>query len=179
MDAHYKNYETKIMTFEKAFELLIGNEGLYTVDARDRGNWTDGKCGYGKLKGTKYGICAASYPGLDIRNLTLDDARGIYKKDFWDAINAEDLPESIRFDMFDLAVNSGTGTAKKMLQIALGVKEDGKIGPQTLLAAANMDPQLLDKRLSAYRLLYLCDLKTFSSFGKGWIKRVANNLLKD
>ena len=66
-------------TFDTAFANVIGLEGGYTDDPRDRGNWTGGTVGQGKLRGTKYGISAAAFPTLDIANLTLDAAKAIYR----------------------------------------------------------------------------------------------------
>jgi lysozyme family protein len=63
--------------------------------------------GKGQCKGTKYGISAMTYPDLDIRNLTLDQAKAIYKRDWWDRINADDLHPAIVFQVWDFAVNAG------------------------------------------------------------------------
>jgi len=169
------------MNFEAAFNALIGNEGNYSNDAKDPGNWTSGHCGEGQLKGTKYGISAASYPLLDIKQLTLADAMAIYQRDFWTPLNVDgnQIPEQVRFDLFDTAVNSGHDTAVKLLQQAVNVKADGNIGPITRSAIAGMPPELLDKRFSAARLLYLTRLDKFPIYGKGWVNRIANNLLKD
>ena len=167
------------MNFNQAFETLIGNEGGFTLDMRDRGNWTSGDVGVGELRGTKFGISAMSYPTLNIANLTVDDAKAIYKRDFWDKINAEKLPEAIRFDMFDMAVNSGIKAACTTLQRAVGTTPDGVIGPVTIACLATMNPELVDKRLAAQRLLFIADIPTWPSYGKGWVRRVAYNLMKD
>lgn len=167
------------MNFDKAFERVIGHEGGYTDDQRDRGNWTSGVIGKGELRGTKYGISAMAYPMLDIRNLTLDGAKDIYRADYWNRCHIDDLPDIVRFDMFDMAVNSGVGAAVKTMQRALGVKADGIWGADTAAAARNADPYILDKKFSGYRLQYLCDLTTFPTFGKGWVRRVASNLIED
>jgi lysozyme family protein len=167
------------MNFDDSFDRLIGHEGGYTNNPKDSGNWTSGRVGVGDLKGTKFGVAASSYPNVDIKNLTLDQAKEIYRRDYWDALSLGSLPEAVRFDLFDTAVNSGVGTAKILLQRALGVKADGVVGPKTIAAANEIDPQLLDKRFSAQRLLFICDLKAFTDFGKGWIRRVASNLLED
>jgi hypothetical protein len=68
------------ISFDQAFHRLIGHEGGYSDDRRDPGNWTKGKIGAGILKGTKYGLAANTYPNLDIKNLTLAQAKEIYKK---------------------------------------------------------------------------------------------------
>ena len=165
------------MDFDRAFTALIGNEGSYTSDPKDRGNWTSGKVGVGTLKGTKYGISAMTYPSVDIKNLTLDNAKKIYFNDFWLKAHCHELPNSIRFDVFDMAVNSGVGITIKTLQKAIGADADGIIGSQTKKLLEFYDQERLDKRLSAQRLLYICDIGTFPTYGKGWVRRVANNLL--
>lgn len=167
------------MNFDQSFEALIGHEGGYTTDRKDRGNWTGGIIGKGELKGTKYGVSAMSYPSVDIKNLTLDGAKTIYKRDFWDKAKCDSLPDAIRFDVFDMAVNSGVSKAIQTLQSALGVEADGVIGSKSMAAINALDPQLLDKRLSGQRILFICDIGTFPTYGKGWMRRVANNLLGD
>lgn len=167
------------MDFDKAFTALVGHEGGYTADPKDRGNWTSGKIGVGTLKGTKYGISAMSYPIVDIKNLTLENAKAIYKRDFWDKANCDDLPDAIRFDVFDMAVNSGIKRAIITLQKAIGATPDGIFGEQTKKLLSFFDASTVDKRLSAHRLLFICDVGTFPTYGRGWVRRVANNLLLD
>lgn len=72
--------------FDAAFALTVGEEGGFSQDPRDGGNWTGGAPGKGSLRGTKYGISAASYPTLHIDALTLADAKAIYRRDFWGAV---------------------------------------------------------------------------------------------
>lgn len=167
------------MNFEKAFEILIGHEGGYTDNPKDPGNWTGGKQGVGVLKGTKFGIAANTYPDEDIKNLTVPRAKYLYLRDFWNKLSLDKLPECVRFDLFDAAVNSGVKQSAKFLQRAAGVADDGVIGPATIAAANKIDPEQLDSRISGYRLLFLTDLKVFPDFGKGWVRRVANNLVSD
>ena len=167
------------MNFDSSFELLIGSEGGFTKDPRDRGNWDSGRIYIGTLKGTKYGISAAQYPLENIADLTIDRSKQLYKRDYWDKLNCDQMPTTIAFDMFDMAVNSGVKTAALILQKTVHSFEDGVIGEQTIKAITAMDMQLLDKRLSANRLLYLCSLDSFPTYGKGWVRRVANNLLMD
>jgi lysozyme family protein len=167
------------MTFDKAFDLLFGHEGGFQIDPRDTGNWTSGKIGIGELKGTKFGVSAASYPKLNIRNLTLGEAKAIYYLDFWSQLRIDEIPEGARFDVFDTAVNSGVGTAKRLLQKAVGVTADGKLGPVTMAAVKAMDPRTLDKRFNGQRLMYLVECKTWPTYGRTWVRRVAHNLLHD
>lgn len=166
------------MNFDKAFELVFGHEGAFTDDPKDRGNWTSGTIGTGKLNGTKFGISAAAYPNLDIRNLTVDQAKAIYKKDYWDKNNLDAYPEPIRFELFDMAVNMGWKNGVKILQRAVGTTDDGIIGPKTIAATNAMDADKLYVKLAARRLQYYTSLSTFSTYGKGWVNRVANNMLE-
>ena len=127
------------MNFDKAFELLIGHEGGFTQNPKDAGNWTSGKVGVGVNKGTKYGIASNSYPDLDIKNLTLDHAKLIYKRDYWNKIKGDELPIGLAFHVFDMAVNSGVSRGIKLLQKTIGTTEDGIIGAKTLAAVKSMD----------------------------------------
>lgn len=170
------------MKFDQAFKALIGHEGGFTIDPKDPGNWTGGKQGSGILKGTKYGIAANTYPEEDIINLTLDRAKALYERDYWNKVKAESLPDIIRFDMFDVAVNSGVGRAVMLLQQAVGFTGnavDGLIGKGTLGAVAQCDPVTLDKRLSGYRLRFMAGLKIWPDFSRGWALRIATNLIED
>ena len=160
------------MTFDEAFLLLIDREKGLSLDKQDPGNWTGGKVGKGVLKGSKYGISAASYPSLDIRNLTLDQAKEIYRKDYWVDI---ELPGEIVYDFFDTSVNSGKSRAIKILQKAVGVEADGIIGPSTVEAINKT--MNLSKKFNAHRLLFMTDCAIWSSQGKGWARRIAHNLL--
>lgn len=164
------------MNFYEAFKLTIGHEGGYTTHRSDPGNWTGGKVGVGALKGTKYGIAANSYPNEDIKNLTLDRAKQIYKRDYWDKAKCDQLPDGLRFHVFDVSVNSGVSRGIKTLQQALGVNADGLIGPQTIGAAKSQDPNEVLFKFYSFRISFYTSLSTFATFGKGWMNRVAGNL---
>lgn len=165
--------------FDKAFDRLIGHEGKFTDNPVDDGNWTGGKQGRGQLKGTKFGIAANTYPHLDIKNLTVAQAKEIYREDFWDVIGR--AHDSIKFQLFDAAVNHGRGNAVRMLQRAVRVADDGAWGPRSQDALSRMqevnghNDVLL--RFMAYRFKFWADLQKFDAFGRGWTRRGAENLL--
>ena len=100
--------------------------------------------------------------------------RDIYRRSYWDAARCEQLPAPVRLIHFDSAVNSGVGRAARWLQTAAGVTPDGAIGPITLRAVQAADPQALAMRYGAVRLNFLASLGTFSTFGRGWTRRVAD-----
>lgn len=152
------------MTFDEAFERLIGHEGGYVFDRRDPGGQT------------KYGISAASYPGEDIAGMTLARAKSIYLRDYWGPAGCDAVPEGIKFDLFDMAVNSGVSQAVKTLQRAVGATPDGKLGPQTVQAVQSMPPARVVARFNGARLAFMTGLPTWGAFGRGWAMRIADNL---
>jgi len=166
------------MTFDEAFDRLIDHEGGMSLDPEDRGNWTGGAKGLGELRGTKYGISAAAFPQINIAALTLDDARRIYRAHYWGPAGCEAVPDAIRFDLFDMAVNAGRAAAARALQEAVGEVTDGIIGPRTLQAVGSMPGPRLVARFNAVRLQRLTEAPTWAAHGKGWARRIAANLMR-
>lgn len=162
--------------FNKAFDRVIGHEGGFTDDPRDRGSWTSGICGVGECKGTKYGLAAMTYPTLDIRNLTLDQARAIYKRDWWDKLGMDKYPPALAYQMFDASSNHGSGRAIQFVQKAVGAKADGIIGSKTLAAIDALDKNDLLLLFLAERLQYFTEVKTWKTYCTGWTRRVVQNL---
>lgn len=167
------------MDFDQAFATLVNpeHEGGFQKDPNDRGNWTGGEVGKGQLLGTKYGISAMAYPGEDIENLTLDRAKELYRRDYWGPAGCDAVPDGIKFDLFDMCVNSGKGNAIRMLQKAAGVDVDGVLGPNTLQAVQTMPALRLVARFNGARLLFMANLSNWPAYGRGWATRIANNLL--
>lgn len=164
------------LTYDQAFERVIGHEGGYTDDPRDRGNWTSGVIGKGELKGTNFGISAMTYPNLDIKNITLQQAKDIYKVDFWNRVHGEELHNAVAYQLFDAAINHGVGNAIRLLQRALGVADDGRVGPVTLTAAKTIDTNDLLLKFNAQRIHFYTRISTFNTYGRGWMRRIADNL---
>jgi lysozyme family protein len=159
--------------FEQAFARIIGNEGGFTNNQADPGNWTGGKPGEGECKGTKFGVSAKAYPDLDIANLTLEDARAIFKRDYWDKISGDRLPPPLALLTADAAYNNGPGRARQWLQMAAGTKPDGVIGPVTLAALAAGNGVDLCVEFMAQRTAFMASLPTWKTFGLGWSRRLA------
>lgn len=150
--------------FQRAFELVIGHEGGYVNDPRDPGGET------------KYGISKRANPDVDVRNLTLAQAQWIYRQRYWLPLHADAMPEAAAIQVFDAAVNHGIKPAVRMLQRALGVPVDGVIGPVTLNAMLSVDDARFVAHFAAERLSYYTDLAGWDTYGRGWTRRVANNL---
>ena len=156
------------MNFDRAFDILLGHEGGFSDHPDDPGG------------ATMWGITEAvarrnGYMG-DMRMLSQGQAKDIAKREYWDKVKADNLPESVRFDVFDTAYNSGPEQAIRILQRAVGTHVDGKLGPVTLGAAQDMDPERLAARFNGWRLDFLNDLRNWPSFARGWTQRVAENL---
>lgn len=151
------------MTFDRAIDRVLGHEGGYVFDARDPGGETN------------WGISKRSYPHLDIRNLTRDQAKAIYRTDFWDPVAGGKHP-SVVYQLLDAAVNHGTGNATRMLQRAVGAADDGHWGPNSRAAYDRMSENDILILFLAERLEFFTKLARFDAFGRGWAKRIALNL---
>lgn len=152
------------MNFDQAFDRLIGHEGGYVNNPDDPGGETN------------WGISKRAYPNLDIKALTQDQARDIYRRDYWGRMMCDQYDGSIGFQLFDIAVNSGVGRAARLLQLAVGATDDGVIGAQTIGKVRSMAVPKVLMRLNAERLEFMAGLDGWKGFGKGWARRVAGNL---
>lgn len=152
--------------FDLAFEDVIGHEGGYVNHPQDPGGET------------KFGITKRTYPKENIRALTLDRAKAIYKRDFWDKVRGDELHPVLAFNVFDGAVNSGVSQSVRWLQRAAEVADDGEIGPITLGAVLKANPEALVARYNGHRLRFMTDLSRWPTFGKGWARRIAANLME-
>ncbi len=157
-------------SFLAAFDRLLGNEGGYVDNPADPGG------------ATMWGITerVARSWGYDgpMQSLPRDTAEAIAYNRYWQPYLLDSLPAAIAFQVFDAVYNGGS--AILWLQRAAGMpadKQDGMMGPETLAAVLDVVPAKLIGRFDAQRLLYLADLDTWPTFGRGWARRIANNLL--
>lgn len=153
-----------MLTFDEAFNRLLGHEGGYSNDPKDPGGETN------------WGISKRSYPTVDIKNLTQQQAQAIYMKDFWAPLG--DAHPAVKFQVFDFAVNGGLSVAVRKLQAAIGVADDGHWGPHSAATLASLDLNDVILRFNAQRLRFYTSLKpdTRDRFLAGWVNRVAANL---
>jgi lysozyme family protein len=162
------NPTEQTMNFDQAFSKLIEHEGGFSNHPDDKGGAT--MWGVTEQVARQNGYMGA------MRDLTIDYAKVIYQKLYWDACRCGELPEEVRFSVFDAAVNSGTGRAVKWLQRAVGVVDDGVIGSFTLAAARVAIPAITATRINGLRLLFMTNQPNWGAFGKGWARRIASNL---
>jgi lysozyme family protein len=155
-------------SFDDAFDALIGNEGGYSNNPRDPGGET--------MWGVTARVARASgYTGA-MREMPRDTAKAIAKRLYWDPLHLDQFDARVAFQIFDANYNGGHPVI--WMQAAAGVSVDGLIGPRTIAAVQAVDPLRFMMRWNALRIRYFTSLKTWLTFGKGWVLRVANNLMK-
>ena len=158
------------MNFDQAFDKVVAHEGGYSHHPLDNGGATN--------FGITYAVARENGYEGDMRDLSLETAKAIYKKCYWDAVKADSLPHDLRFHVFDAAVNSGVTQSIRWLQRAINVGADGIIGPITLTAVQHAPGYVTAARMSGYRLSFMTGLKTWPAFGAGWARRIAANLME-
>lgn len=153
------------MEFESALVHILAAEGGYSNNPKDHG----GETRYGI---TKRVARAHGYLG-SMRTLPMATAARIYKISYWDACQCGQLPPWLRLAVFDAAVHSGPAQSVRWLQQALGVPVTGRIGPETIAAAAGVtDHQGVIDAMLDLRLAFLKRLKNWRTFGNGWTNRI-------
>ena len=161
--------------FEKAFKYVIANEGSYVFDKNDPGGET------------KYGISKMAYKSLNIKELTLEQAKEIYWRDYWKAGKIDEIANIfIATQLLDFSVNLGIRGATIVLQRALRaggiiVQEDGLIGPETLSATKNLESPILLAAMKAeaagYYRVIAAKNPSQRKFLSGWLNRAYKKII--
>jgi lysozyme family protein len=154
--------------FDKCLAEVLNHEGGFVDHPKDPGGATNKGITIGTLRQWQAGATVN-----DLRNISDALVVSIYRKGYWDAVRGDDLPSGLDMVAFDAAVNSGPRRGALWLQYAVGVAQDGKIGPQTLAAAeaanrTNAINEALDRRLHFMR-----NLPHWPTFALGWSRRIA------
>jgi lysozyme family protein len=158
-----------ITNFDTALSHVLASEGGYVNNPKDPGGITNLGC----TKTTWEMFVGHPVSEADMRNLTPDDVKPLYKRKYWDKVSGDLLPAGLDYAVFDAAINSGPGRAAKWLQEIVGVTADGSIGPGTLKAVEAFNALDLIAKYNEKRLQFLESLPTFSTFGRGWSNRVS------
>jgi lysozyme family protein len=158
--------------FDKCLELMLKHEGNFVNHPKDPGGMTN----LGVTKAVWEEWLGRPVTEKEMRNLTPKMVTPLYKRKYWDACRGDDLISGVDYVVFDVAVNSGPGRAIKILQDCVGATIDGGFGPHTLAAVkvAENDPAKLINLYCDKRLDFLMSLRTFVTFSRGWINRVAD-----
>ena len=156
-------------TYDRALRRLLAHEGGYTNHPSDPGGPTN----FGITIHDYRKYVKADATAADVRAMSIDEAKAIYRAKYWDKMRCDDLPAGVDYCVFDYGVNSGSGRAPKVLQRVLGVADDGIVGKITIKATYARDAREVIAAICDERLNYLKGLKTWPVFGRGWGRRVA------
>lgn len=156
-------------------------EGAFGRTRADRGDWTSGKIGVGRLAGTAYGIAAMTLKerGLsedtDLSKMTKDQAIALYRAKEWKEVAGDQMPKGIDQIVYDGTVNSGKGRGVPWVGRAVGCKfpTNALAIASTASALSHEKRRAAVKAACAARMAFLRGLAIFSTFGKGWTTRVA------
>ena len=158
--------------FDKCLEMLLHHEGGYVWHPEDPG----GETNLGVTRAVYEQWVGRQVMDGEMKTLTPDDVAPIYKKNYWDKVRGDDLPAGLDWAAFDWAVNSGAGRPAKAIQRCVGATQDGAIGPKTLAAIANKEPDKIIEYVHDIRQKFYERLKTFKTFGRGWTRRNTETL---
>lgn len=155
--------------WDASFKNMLQDEGGYSNHPADPGGMTN----LG-VTAENWKAWTGSQPSeADMRALTVNDVKPMYKAMYWDKVWGDKLPSGVDYALFDFAVNSGPYRAISFIQKLVGTAQDGVMGPKTFDAISKADAGDLVAQLSDARLRFLKGLSTFAVFGKGWSTRVA------
>ncbi len=133
------------MDFDLAVQIVLDHEGRLADDKDDPGGITNYGISLRYAKSLGVTLMDIDHDGDvdadDIRKMTVEDAKRIYKIDWWDRYGYGKLPDYLSWKVFDLSVNMGPKNAHRCLQASVGAEIDGIIGPKTLKSAALTVPR--------------------------------------
>lgn len=154
--------------WKRSLGLILQSEGGNDDDPADHGGRTS------------RGITQREYdawrrerkqPLLDVWRAPQSDIEAIYHDEYWQPY-CDLLPIGVDYIVFNNNVLDGPQRSVILLQRALGVTDDGRVGPITREAIRNADPRTLVLRLSAVSEAFYRSLHQ-PKFTKGWLNRVA------
>lgn len=160
--------------FQTTTGWLLVHEGGYVNHPADPGG------------ATNRGVTQAVYDGYrrrkglrtqSVRNITEQEVYDIYRTQYWDKVWGDELPNGLDYAVYDFAVNSGPRRAIQFLQRIIGVEADGVMGNVTIgkireLQAEGGEIGEIIEQLCTNRWNWMKTLRTFSTFGRGWTRRV-------
>lgn len=167
-----------LSNWERSFNLVISHEGGFSDDPRDKGNkLKDGRPGSTMLGCTQQNwenFIGKKVTHDEMRRLTKEDVKPLYKKNYWDAVMGDVLCAGLDYAAFDFAINAGPTASRKLIQKSLSINSDGVFGPMTLKAIKDSNGADLIEKFSKEKESHYRSLSDFNIYGKGWLKRVAD-----
>lgn len=148
--------------------LLLKSEGGNDDDPADHGGRTSRGITQREYTAWRAG---KGMPDKDVWTASDAEVAAIYHEEYWNPF-CDLMPVGVDYLYFDMAVNAGPYRAAVLLQRALGVADDGRIGPITRCAIAKADGIDLINKFSAQKTAFYQSLHQ-PRFIKGWLNRVA------
>jgi lysozyme family protein len=157
--------------FPAALKIILKHEGGYVNHPKDPG----GRTNLGVTQRVWEAWVKRPVTEQEMRALKPDMVAPLYRKNYWDKVRAPELPAGLDLHVFDFGVNAGPARAIRYLQMMIGAGPDGKFGPETRrkLAAyvqSHGTPAAI-RRYGDLREQYYRQLRTFPTFGRGWLRR--------
>lgn len=155
--------------YQNCYNITLRWEGGYVNHPKDPGGATNRgviQRVYDAYR-TRKGLSRQS-----VKYIADSEVKEIYKNQYWDRVRGDELPHGVDLAVWDFGVNSGPSRSVKYLQRILGVRQDGVMGEVTLAAVEQRDPARLAAQLCDDRLAFVQRLSTWSTFGKGWGRRI-------
>ena len=137
---------------------------------------------YDKGGVTKFGISQNAYPNIDISNLTEEDAKEIYHKDYWLRCKCNHIESQVVAEnIFDTAVNMGVrASARLVQQAAMALPIDGVIGPITLGKINEMKDWHFLNIFALFKIKRYADIvnsdRNQGRFLLGWLNRTLSGI---
>ena len=167
--------------FMQAVEFVLEHEAVYARGHYGDFNFVIPENESGDNGGlTKFGIDARGHPGVDIANLTKDQAIAIYYSEYWVPSHAMELPLGVGEAIFDIKVNGGKGILwlqEALNHIGIPCSTDGIFGPATKAAAQKAGPDALKALCNRREQYYHAIVEAHPSQAKwlaGWLNRSAD-----
>lgn len=153
--------------FDKALAFVLKDEGGNDDDPADHGGRTSR--GITQREYSAW-LSEQGMPSEDVWQAPQVQIDTIYHEEYW-LPYCDLFPSGTDYLYFDMAVNSGPHEATLILQRALGVAADGRLGPVSREAAANCkDEADLIAKYTYYKREFYNALHQ-PKFLKGWLKR--------
>jgi len=158
--------------FDAALAVVLHHEGGFVNHPKDPGGMTN----LGVTRWTWESWTGRAATEAEMRALTPAMVAPLYRKRYWDENRCGQFDPALALCVFDFGVNAGPARAARYLQRLVGAKQDGDVGPATLMAAADfVEREGAASAVRGYQALretYYRQLPTFATFGRGWLRRV-------
>jgi lysozyme family protein len=156
-------------SYDEALARLLVHEGGYSNHPSDPGGPTNG--GITIFDARAYWKKDAT--AADVREMPVEVAKDIYRSKYWGAMRCDELPTGVDYAAFDYGVNSGIGRSGRVLRRILGLSDEtSAVTDEVIVAAKRRSAAAVIDAICDERLAFLQGLRTWSTFGNGWGRRV-------